>query len=278
MSGITITREHVTPQIAAEMLTHNTNNRNIRPTRIDVYVTDMLNGDWQDNGDPIRFDRNGRLLDGQHRLTALVKAGVSLDMWVARGLEPDSQRTMDIGANRSFADYLKFRGESNVRNLACLATGDAKWNILQPSAAFSSGWKTVLSRNQIIDWFDRHADVIRETALRTKSFVFRTGYLMPYSAIGTLYLNMSRIDSDDTDDFFDRLITGSGLEEGHPILTLKNTLIKAKAQSGNGLNTTSRYKAAITIKAWNKYRRGESCQTLYWHPSGSKPEAFPTPI
>lgn len=60
----TMTHRHITPRIAKTMLSHNTGNRPLRKAVVQRYATDMENGDWQDNGDPIRFDTNGRLIDG----------------------------------------------------------------------------------------------------------------------------------------------------------------------------------------------------------------------
>lgn len=38
-------------------------------------------------GEPIKFAHNGRLLDGQQRLMALVDANVAVDFLVVRGLD-----------------------------------------------------------------------------------------------------------------------------------------------------------------------------------------------
>lgn len=103
----------VTPQIAEEWLTHNTDNRNVRAKRVDQYARDMSNGRWEkDSPNPIVFGENGLLKDGQHRLMALIKANVSLNFlvcWVS-----DEVRNFDTGATRSVADYIKMKSGSNL--------------------------------------------------------------------------------------------------------------------------------------------------------------------
>lgn len=87
-----MTHKHITPRIAKTMLSHNTGNRPLRKAVVQRYATDMENGDWQDNGDPIRFDTNGRLIDGQHRLEAVILSDTPIDAWVLRGLKPEHRR------------------------------------------------------------------------------------------------------------------------------------------------------------------------------------------
>lgn len=51
-------------------------------------MAEMQDGKWKLNGKTICFDRTGRLLNGQHRLSAVVRSGVSLTTVVVRGLDP----------------------------------------------------------------------------------------------------------------------------------------------------------------------------------------------
>ena len=55
----------------------------------------MQNGEWKLNGKSICFDWNGRLLNGQHRLSAVVRSGVPLTTLVVRGLDPALVPTQD---------------------------------------------------------------------------------------------------------------------------------------------------------------------------------------
>jgi len=99
-------RLHVDPSDAKSLLERNTNNRKLRETVVDYYANEMINGNWVDNGDPIRIARSGRLLNGQHRLSAVVKAGVSLPFHFLSDLSEESFEQMDNGAKRTLNDNL----------------------------------------------------------------------------------------------------------------------------------------------------------------------------
>lgn len=65
------------------------------------------------------------------------------------------------------------------------------------------------------------------------------------------------------------------MDRGNPILTLRNLLIGAKADSRGEINQT--YIAAVTIKAWNRYRSGDPVSQLRFRVGGANPESFPEP-
>lgn len=94
-----------TPALAAYILAnHNNKNRKISPATVAGYVRDILAGRWLVNGDRIVFDRDGDLIDGQHRLMAIVKANVALPIDYIFGLENETRATVDGGRNRSVGD------------------------------------------------------------------------------------------------------------------------------------------------------------------------------
>lgn len=79
--------EHITPVIAKKYLEANSDNpRRINQNVVAAYAQDMKAGKWFMNGEPIVFDEEGRLRNGQHRLTAIVKADVAVDILVVRGV------------------------------------------------------------------------------------------------------------------------------------------------------------------------------------------------
>src|SRR5687768_3937102 len=74
--GISIVRELVTPDRAKQMLLNvRDKNRSLKENSVQIYAEAMRRGDWQFNGDPIRFGADGKLFDGQHRLTAIIRSG-----------------------------------------------------------------------------------------------------------------------------------------------------------------------------------------------------------
>ena len=112
---VTTSWEVITPEVAEEMLTHNTNNyRLISKQIVDRYVDEIQGNAWEENGDTIVFNTDGVLLNGQHRLTAVVKAKRPIVSLVVRGL-PDSQ-IFDIGRKRSTRVVLLSEGHSHANS------------------------------------------------------------------------------------------------------------------------------------------------------------------
>ncbi len=79
------TVELITPEEALEILEkHNPRNRSISESTVQAYAMDMRNKRWTLTHQGIAFDTNGNLLDGQHRLWAVVFSGVATEFWVFR--------------------------------------------------------------------------------------------------------------------------------------------------------------------------------------------------
>jgi hypothetical protein len=100
----------VSPGMAADMLANNPHNRRPSPGHQRQLARDMQRGDFQFVGDPIRFDVDGKLLDGQQRLQAVIDSGATTKFLVISGLPSQAQRYMDIGRKRSAADQLMIEG------------------------------------------------------------------------------------------------------------------------------------------------------------------------
>lgn len=114
--------EVITPQIAQRYLEKNTSNRELRPAVVRRYANAMLNGLWEETHQGIAFNKEGVLIDGQHRLSAIVMSGVTQKFLVARGVEHKASIAIDVHAKRNFADTLSAsRGESvNKRIIAVI--------------------------------------------------------------------------------------------------------------------------------------------------------------
>jgi len=104
------TLEQVSPEIATDYLSTSNGNRRISPGRVDAYARDMQMRRWY-IGETIKFDNDGSLIDGHHRLNAVIAYGSSVPMLVTRGLPPESIRGIDLGQARNAAQISKFMGE-----------------------------------------------------------------------------------------------------------------------------------------------------------------------
>lgn len=153
---------------------------------------------------------------------------------------------------------------------------DARWNTLGPTYAFGEGCRK-MTRSQFTRFFDEHADELRDALPRGRKYARRSGNLLSDNVCALLWLEFSKISRSDADIFFVRFSEGSNLGEGDPILVLRRALIRAKTLKEEGLQSSTRFKVALTIKAWNKYRQGLPARSLSWKPGGAAKEPFPLP-
>jgi hypothetical protein len=115
--NIHTTVERITPASAQAYLERNTNNRSMRVKHVDKLASDIVEGRWHMNGSSVVFNGDGTLLDGQHRLAAIVQAGVPVDMIVVRGVSKAAMATIDANITRKASDVATLRGYTNTAQL-----------------------------------------------------------------------------------------------------------------------------------------------------------------
>lgn len=98
--------ETVTPELAAEWLKSNSRNRKLVIAAVETIANDIKHGRWRTTHQGIAFGADGELYDGQHRLHAIVKAGVAVEVRVTRGLPPEARDAIDTGNTRRAHDVL----------------------------------------------------------------------------------------------------------------------------------------------------------------------------
>jgi hypothetical protein len=151
--------ELIEPRMAEEYLAENPLNRNVSTRVVTAYSNDMRAGNWRLVGDPIRFDVNGKLLDGQHRLMACVNAGVPFESVVIRGLDPTDRAVVDSGRKRTGANVLEMAGlKGNSMVMAAVAAMgcfDDKGKLVSSVSRVEQPTHT-----ELLEWAQKHAPEI----------------------------------------------------------------------------------------------------------------------
>jgi len=88
--GLEVTVETITPEMAEAYLGFNHQHREIKSAKVGKFAAEMMEENWQLNGKTIVFDGEKKLLNGQHRLTAVVLSGKSLTTLVVRGINKEA--------------------------------------------------------------------------------------------------------------------------------------------------------------------------------------------
>lgn len=110
--------ERVTPAKAAELLGGAAVNRNINRQFVQKYKDAMISGRWVSGLEPIHIDEKGALINGRHRLTAILESGIEQDMLVISGLPTSAMSFIDTGRSRSLGDTMQINGVKNANALA----------------------------------------------------------------------------------------------------------------------------------------------------------------
>jgi hypothetical protein len=101
-----VTTETITPELARHLLEGNTRNRKPIPKKVQELANAIISGHWLVTHQGIAVAPDGTLLDGQHRLMAIAKAGIAVKMMICRNLPPESFDAIDRGTTRRMRDVL----------------------------------------------------------------------------------------------------------------------------------------------------------------------------
>lgn len=254
----------ITPEWARKTLNEkNMGNRDMNLRYVDKLAAEILAGRWKVNGDTIRLNKD-RLIDGQHRLAAVVQAGISVQSFVVEGLPSDVFDTIDVGKRRSPGDTLGALGEKNSYRLASALMLTDKYMTGRADKSVE------YTNTELETLLAKYPDVRNsiQTSVGGKGII-------PPSLVDTCHYIFSRKDRALADEFVVKLIKGTGLQEGDPFYALRERLVK---NSVSKAKLSKAYMLALCIKAWNYTRRGISVRFLRWRDSGDLAEAFPVAI
>jgi hypothetical protein len=261
--------------LARLWLKKNTHNRGLKPALIDRLTKQILLGEWELNGETIKFDTDGVLLDGQNRLHAIASAEVPCPSYVIFDLPHKAQETVDMGNRRSLADILKLRGEK--ANVALATTLNWIWRLEQgrPRSKFENN----PTPGQALALLEKHPE-IRDAMRNASRIAGHKAWKLSPPIIAALWFKFSQLDEEDNKNFWEGVATGfyaNGSHVGHD--SGPYALQRWLQHDQNTLRETAGWiKAALIIKAWNAYRNGSTVKLLAFKAGGARPESFPEPV
>lgn len=257
----------ITPTLAESWLTSNLANRPVTENKVRQYAADMIAGKWRVNGESIIIGKDGTLLNGQHRLAAVVRSGVAIESMVTWDVDPDTFTTMDTGRPRGATDVLAIKGYQNTARLAGSANAVNAYYKLGVIGRTSARIRFtndemltfVLENPTIVDSVTR----VERTGLRIKG--------TSPSNLAAIHFLIGPGNEPKRDAFFDALDHGANLGSGHPVLALRNRL------HANAATRTmdDMYVAAIIVKSWTAFKAGRTISLLRWSNRSDNPEPFP---
>lgn len=235
----------VTPQKAAEWLkTAQDNYRNVSEKTVLSYAIAMENGEWGENGETIKFDSEGRMWDGQHRLHAVVLADAPVKMLVVYNVE--DQRGVDVGKNRTLGDYLKNQ-DVGVTSSNTLAEAIRFLWELQHGKYSGKKYGTIRpSHSALLEFMEKEHPNLPASVEKCKP-----KSLLPRGHIAGYHCLFSRYDVDMANEFAEALRVSDELylDSKDPVKKLRDKLIKDAMKTVSKMPRKT--KTATAISAWN---------------------------
>lgn len=251
-------REFVTPEKAEEWLKLNTINRTVDSARVAIYAEDMRLGRWNYGHDDapvsdLMFNCDGTLLDGGHRLAAVVQAKKGQWFVVKRNMPRDSGLLPDHGKPKTLNDtirmYCKLHKLAVPPSLGAFTK--ALRVVVQHSTSPGRQQGVQLPFSVWLDAFKKDRTAL--SAAVSKATTLR--HLMSHGLAAGLWFLFAQKDAAMADAFFTKLKSGQGIQKGEPVGVLRQRLIAERAKKP--IERVKHYGLAEwTVRAWNATRDG----------------------
>lgn len=258
----------VTPEKAKEWLTVNNNNRKPSEERITSLAKQIAEDKYILCPDAIAFDINNRLINGQHRLFACVKANKAIQSIVLINAPVDTFMITDTGMKKSGKHALDTLGY--VKTSALSAAARIVANMIANGGPYE-GWQTTrnVPPNEVVAAVEAYPDLgtyVAEGERLTNSHdkLNTTGTVLAVS----LWYAAQHGCQEGLLAFLTKAANQIGLEEQSPALALRRRLAN---QTGGRTWMNNRDNMAWCLKAFILHREGKKCQTLVWKDSESFP-------
>ena len=248
-----VEKVNLTPAMAEEFLTNNEGNRSVRKNKVTKYAYQMANNQWIPNSDPIRFDVENNLIDGQHRLKAAIMSETTLvDTIVVSGLSRQAYTTIDDGIVRKVGDILARENIPNANEVGSLA----RWMIViergsDPRTTHQHGQVT---KTDILNWVlknNEQAQVTVKLAKRaTKGCPIGKS---PWSVF--LYQVITQKGIDTAEEFVHGCVNGDSNAQD-PRNTIRKWIVRLKSHGGQQKTISTVAQLSALITAYNYWVSG----------------------
>ena len=236
----------IDPASAAAILSErNKGNRPPKPNKVQQFATDMANGAWGLTGDTLKFAPDGRLLDGQNRLAAAVRANKRFKTHVVFGIDPALFGRMDIGKPRNPADVLHIAGYKYASTLASAL----RWAYLLDTNPYN---RETFRPEFVLGLARDHYPDIEESIKYGRDI--NRQFAHPAGQAAALMYKFMKSDKNKALDFLQAWLKGQRNGKYQIIDTMQALLHSQKANNNGRIHELTR--AAVIIKAWNIFKAG----------------------
>lgn len=206
----------IVPEMAELMLEHNEGNRKLKEWRVAQHIKNLQTGAFILTHQGIAFSKDEVLNDGQHRLTAIMRSGISAILTVTFGCEREEFEVIDQNTVRTPSDLMYIKGKGTPKMRASIAA-----RVL----SFKDADTQHLTAQRVTQFEETLDAAIMEQAChyggkgRKIAAPATLGLAYYWIAQNTQHGNM-------LDEFWEHLLTGASLPASSPILKVRNMLVE----------------------------------------------------
>lgn len=263
----------ITPEMATQLMGLNSGNRPLNSAVVSKYADMMRRGEWKFTGDTIAISNTYRLLNGQHRLSAIIKSGIPQKYNIQTGLEDSVFDVLDTGKNRTSSDVLSIAGYSYTNTIPSAVKIIDMYYSFKIKNTTSMRVKHKMSNTEILKWIDRHdAKEALEKYAQIAVRLYGASRFLSHSTYCAFLYIFGNKNRDRAIDFFETLASGENISASHrsSIFLLRKRLIDTQLKSIRMSNQDEKW--ALLIKAWNAFRDNRELKQLSYNPDN---EPFP---
>lgn len=241
--------EKITPEVARNLLNINDeNNRKVNPRVVASYANQMVKGLWhEDSGETIKISQSGKIIDGQHRLHAIVKASQlqselgkgkfhHLNMLIISGVPDSAKQSIDDGFKRTLGNAFDMSGKA-LKNQSAVNGALKVLYTLRGCAVEGLHYDTITSRRvstaEMMNFYDALPKFKEVATKYFSTFKYtKVGYTIPSGMALALYYLFHDVDADKTYSIFKTMETGipfDDLRESSPSFHLVENTRRNKA-------------------------------------------------
>lgn len=243
----------ITPKLAAQILKSNTNNRAISESKVRQYAHDMISGKWHLTHQGIAITLSNNVGDGQHRLHAIIRSNMTIDMNITTGIDDNAFKFIDIGYNRTIAQCMSI---ADITNYTSHSSGIGKYFQLKMSDKITSNSRNkeyhIMADDFIIEYNNNKSFYDEANVLSgkyyTKFRILKKSLIYGYFS----YLHLEKKHSIiKIKSFFDKIYCiDNDYDKSKSPKLLFDFLIRDLTSNRKIIDTV---RNALIIKAWNCY-------------------------
>lgn len=253
--------ETINPNLASEYLSTMGKNRTLSTYKVDEYAKMMEEGLWMLNGEAIVFDKNNQLVNGQHRLEAVIKSGKDIEFLVVRGVESKCFLTYDNGKLRTAADVFNIDGIKNSSQIASIVRKEMVLEEDSSAVILSDKRKIKIPKATLLE---RYKDN-KETYDNAAHFAYNLNHklnLFSLASIGAIvsYLEIWKgYERNDIEHFFKMLFQYKTTSDMNCLKYIRDKIVSS---SLNGAELKPKVKQNLVACAWNLYRENKDAKRI----------------